>query len=339
MSVDAVEARRGAYADSVTLMQVSQRVAAGDGISAALIAMATELNLDLARGMGFEVPAGTGPNDLLIAIRADDDAALAAAVAAAEAALTAKRGASLDVGAAQPARTTASALARSGGNLALISVPGPAALAEAIDALDAGADVMIFSDNVPVEHEVALKRRAHALGRLVMGPDCGTAVVGGIGLGFANAVRPGPVGIVAASGTGAQQLMSLLELAGVGISGCLGVGGRDLSSAVVGISTLTALDLFDADPSTELIVVVSKPPADRIAALVRRHGDGLKTPVLYRVAGLGPARPHRGRRVRPRGVGRAGAGLADVGTSRRRRGPVARCAGCTPAARCATRRC
>jgi FdrA protein len=122
-----------------------------------------------------------------------------------------------------------------------------------------------------------------------MGPDCGTAMIGGVGLGFANAVRTGPVGIVAASGTGAQQLMSLLELAGVGVSACLGVGGRDLSTAVGGRSTITALDRLDNDPATELIVVVSKPPAAEVADRVRAHALGRATPVLFGL--LGPDEP------------------------------------------------
>ena len=122
-----------------------------------------------------------------------------------------------------------------------------------------------------------------------MGPDCGTAVVGGVGLGFANVVRPGPVGLVAASGTGAQQVMSLLAAAGVGISHCLGVGGRDLSDAVGGASTHAALDALDADPDTELIVVLSKPPAPEVAEEVRAHAARLATPVL--VAPLGPDAP------------------------------------------------
>lgn len=284
--VDHVEARRGAYADSVTLMQVTRRVADTPGVSAALVAMATDLNLDLARGMHFEIPESAGSNDLLVAVRAEDEAALAAAKDAVQAALTAPAAATAAPTEVPPA-TTASALRREPADLVLVSVPGPSAFAEAADALDAGCDVMIFSDNVPVEQEVALKRRARSEGRLVMGPDCGTAVVGGIGLGFANAVRPGPVGLVAASGTGAQQLMSLLDEAGAGISACLGVGGRDLSAAVGGLATVSALDLLDADPATELIVVVSKPPAADVASRVREHAAQLRTPVVMGLLGEG----------------------------------------------------
>jgi FdrA protein len=171
----------------------------------------------------------------------------------------------------------------------LISTPGQYAAADAFEALDAGLDVMLFSDNVPVGHEIALKRAAAERGRLVMGPDCGTALVGGVGLGFANVVRPGPVGLVAASGTGAQQLMCLFDAAGLGISHCLGVGGRDLSEAVGGISTLAALDLFASDPATERIVVVSKPPAPAVADAVRARSADLGIPVYFAL--LGPGRP------------------------------------------------
>ncbi|MGN6577131.1 MAG: FdrA family protein [Nocardioides sp.] len=285
-----VETRKGAYVDSVTLMQVSKRVAALDGVSAALVAMATDLNLELAAQMGFDVPAGVSPNEMLVALDAGSAAALSLARAEVDAALSASaRPATAGFGSTPPPRTV-SAAARDldlSSAMALVSTPGQYAFVDAVDAVDAGLMTMVFSDNVPLEQEVALKRRAARTGVLVMGPDCGTAVVGGVGLGFANVVRPGPVGIVAASGTGAQHLMSLLDGAGVGVSHCLGVGGRDLSEAVGGMSTLQALDLLDADPTTELIVVVSKPPAEAVAAKVREHAATLATPVHFGLLGAG----------------------------------------------------
>jgi FdrA protein len=148
---------------------------------------------------------------------------------------------------------------------------------------------MVFSDNVPLEQEVQLKEAALARGRLVMGPDCGTAVVGGVGLGFANVVQPGPIALVAASGTGAQQVMSLLDAVGVGVKHCLGVGGRDLSAAVDGRSTRAALALLDADPDVELVLVVSKPPDAVVEVALRRYAATLDTPV--HLALLGPGRP------------------------------------------------
>jgi FdrA protein len=286
-----VEVRLGAYHDSVTLMQVSRDVGAVDGVSAAQVAMGTELNLDLLRGMGFDPPAAS-PNDMVVALRAADDDALQRALAAMEQALAAASagGSSGDgLGGSEPApRTVRSAARRTGGaDLALVSVPGPHAFTEAMDALGAGLSVLVFSDNVPVEQEVRLKDEAAARGLLAMGPDCGTAVVGGIGLGFANAVRPGPVGIVAASGTGAQQLMCMLDTARVGISHCLGVGGRDLSRTVAGRSTRTALAMLDDDPATELIVLVSKPPDPQVAREITAYAELLGTPVLLALLGHG----------------------------------------------------
>jgi len=248
-----VELRSGAYADSVALLQVSRDVAAIDGVLAAQVAMATPLNVDVLAGMGFDVPAAS-PNDMVVALRVHDDDALDRGLAAVDRSLAAavRRPSGSGDGALAPHRTTATALRSDPGALVLVSTPGASAAVEAMDALDAGADVMLFSDNVPVEQEVALKRVAAERGLLVMGPDCGTAVVGGLGLGFANVVQPGPVGIVAASGTGCQQLLSLLDFAGVGVTSALGVGGRDLSAEVGGLATREALRRLDADESVEL---------------------------------------------------------------------------------------
>jgi FdrA protein len=292
VNVEHVEVRRGAYHDSVTLMRVSRELTRRTDVTGALTAMATALNLELLAGLGFDPPPEAGPADLLVAIRAVDRAGLDGARTALDALLaeaSAASAAGTGAAAPPPARTTGSAARRIDGTLALVSVPGPHAFVEAMDALAAGLNVMVFSDNVPLEQEIALKEEAARRDLIVMGPDCGTAVVGGAGLGFANAVRPGPVGLVAASGTGSQQLMSLLDTAGVGISHALGVGGRDLSAAVSGRSTLQALAALDADPATELIVVVSKPPAAHVTALVREAVRRLRTPTL--LALLGPGRP------------------------------------------------
>jgi FdrA protein len=285
MTARYLEVRRGMYRDSVRLMQVSQAVQGVPGVSAVLVAMATELNLDLAAGMGF-TPSGAAPNDLLVAVAAADEPALAAALDRLEAELheTPVTGQATPTDA--PVRTAGAAVRLSGADLVLVSTPGRYAFLDAMDALDAGASVLVFSDNVPVEQEIRLKDVAAERGLLVMGPDCGTAIVSGVGLGFANVVAPGPVGLVAASGTGAQHVMSLLDAAGTGVSHCLGVGGRDLSAAVAGRSTLAALDALDADPATELIVVVSKPPAPEVAEKVRAHAAGLATPVLFALLGL-----------------------------------------------------
>ncbi len=281
-----VELRAGAYADSVTLLQVSKSVQGAPGVLAAQVAMATPLNVDVLGEMGFEVPECTG-NDMVVALRVASADDLAAALAAVDTALTATSRRPAGESELAPARTTAVALRHTPQALALVSVPGPSAAVEATDALDAGRDVMIFSDNVPLEQEVALKRLATERGLLVMGPDCGTALIGGLGLGFANATSPGPVGLVAASGTGCQQLLCLLDAAGVGVSTAFGVGGRDLSSDVGGLSTREALRRLDEDPAVELVVVVSKPPADEVAAALREFAATLATPVQLALLGAG----------------------------------------------------
>jgi FdrA protein len=285
-----VDVRRGAYHDSVSLLQVSRTVASADGVEAAQVAMATELNVEVLRGMGFDVPPGAGPNDLVVALRVADDAGLDAGLAAVESALAGLRGGgTAGEGGEVPPATLGSAVRRAGAGLALVSVPGAHAVTETYDAIAAGASVMLFSDNVSVEDEVQLKDAAAEADVLVMGPDCGTAVVGGAALGFANAVRPGPVGMVAASGTGAQQVMCLLDVAGVGVSHCLGVGGRDLSAAVRGRSTRQALRALADDPATESVVVVSKPPDAAVLDDVRAETERLGLRVHW--ATLGRGRP------------------------------------------------
>jgi FdrA protein len=285
---DHVELRGGAYADSVTLLQVSRRVQDLPGVVTAQVAMATPLNLEVLERMGFAIPAEASVNHLVVAVRLEDDDALDGVRAEVDRALTERHTPAGDSREAPP-RTTGSALRREPGALVLVSVPGASAAVEAMDALEAGSDVLVFSDHVPLDQEVALKRYAAARGLLVMGPDCGTAVVDGIGLGFANVVAPGPVGIVAASGTGCQQMLALLDHAGVGVSAAYGVGGRDLSAAVGGLSTRTALARLDADEPTALVVLVSKPPDPSVAADLTAYAEGLTTP--FATALLGPGRP------------------------------------------------
>lgn len=287
MCVEHVEVRPGAYADSVTLMQVSAEAGRSDGVEAALVAMATELNVGMLPDMGFAPLASEAPNDLLIAIRARDEAALAGAMAVVTSGLETRSPETAGPAAEAPPRTISAAVRTSGPGLALISVPGPHAFVASMDALEAGCDVMIFSDNVPVEQEILLKDAAAERGLLVMGPDCGTAVVGGLGLGFSHTLAPGPVGLVAASGTGAQQVLCLLDAAGTGVSAALGVGGRDLSAAVGGRSTRAALATLDADPATEYILLISKPPAAQVAAGLREYAQRLATPVRFALLGAG----------------------------------------------------
>ena len=264
------------YRDSVALMALSTRLAATPGVVQASVVMGTPANVEILAATGLLSPAheGAGPNDLLIAVEGRETDSLDAALAAAEALLQAAppRAGLATAGGVAPPRTVASAVrARPDANIALVSVPGEYAAAEASAALREGLHVFLFSDNVPLEDEVALKAFAEARGLLVMGPDCGTALVGGAPLGFANAVRRGPIGIVASSGTGLQEVSSQIHRLGAGVSHALGTGSRDLSAEVGGRSYLTALDALAADPETRVLVLIAKPGAPAVQERVYRR--------------------------------------------------------------------
>ena len=257
--------RRGLYRDSVTLMRLAAALEARPGVARASAVMATPANLRMLAEHGVAA-AGTeaGANDLLIAVEGEDGDVLADALDEAAALLEGGDAPAAPVGGAAAApRPRSLAEARDGlpeATLALISCPGEYAAAEAMKALRLGLDAMIFSDNVALEDEVALKREAEERGRLVMGPDCGTAIVSGVPLGFANRVRRGAIGVVGASGTGLQQVTCLIDRLGAGISHAIGTGGRDLSREVGGATTLRALAMLAEDESTGTVVLVSKPP-------------------------------------------------------------------------------
>lgn len=286
--------RNGVYVDSVALMQVSTEVKSTPGVDDALIGMGSELNLDLMRSVGFDVDEQVTPNDLIIALRAQTDEALQAGLAAVDTAFDSLAAAARDSagpgGTAQPALTVESALDRSGAALTFVSVPGENAGIETLAAVDSGSSVLLFSDNVDLETEVDLKTRAAAQDLIVMGPDCGTAIISGVGLGFANRVRRGSFGIIAASGTGAQQVSVLLDAAGVGVSHLIGTGGRDLSREVGGISAKQALRALAADAETEQILVVSKPADAEVVASMETLARELGVSVTWAV--LGPDSPN-----------------------------------------------
>jgi FdrA protein len=256
-----VSVRPRAYHDSIALMLVSGRMLEVEGVEAAMAAMGTPLNLDLLRDSGLwaDELEPAGPDDLVLAARGHDpDAAIREAeVALTERAAVPGRGEAHLAAADRTVRTAARRLV--GANLAVISVPGEHAAWASWDALTSGLNVFCFSDNVSLPDEVLLKDEALRRGLLFMGPDCGTAIIDGVGIGFSNSVPRGRVGIVGASGTGIQQLTCLLAHQGVGISHAIGVGGRDLLPEVGGRMTREAIRRLDEDPETDVIVVVSKP--------------------------------------------------------------------------------
>jgi FdrA protein len=297
VTVSRILAFPGAYRDSLLLLGATRSMQDSEDVSWASAAMATPAVVADLKGRGFP-PAGLADADanaLVLAVEADGDPAAREALDRGRALLFTEADRDRDGGggpAGAPGRSdrqdprTAGEAARllPAANVAVVSVPGPYAAMAAHSALTAGLHVLLFSDNVPVSDEVALKRRASRLGRLVMGPGAGTAMLGGVGLGFANAVGSGPVGVVAAAGTGAQEVMTLLDRWGIGVSQVIGVGGRDLSADVGGLMARDAVRALDADPGTEVILLVSKPPDENVARAV--IGASRATPVVAACVGM-----------------------------------------------------
>jgi FdrA protein len=268
------EVRPGAYYDSVILMQLQRSLADLPGVIDAGVVMATPANKELLAASGLAVETPAGSDDLLIVVEASDEKMAGDALSQVDSLLARRRSGvtqefrphSLDVAIKQLPEA----------QWALISVPGRYAAGVARNALELNLNVFLFSDNVSLEDEVELKHTAREKGLLVMGPDCGTAIINGIGLGFANYVRQGSIGIVAASGTGLQAISTEIHNLGKGISQAIGTGGRDLSSEVGAITALQGLDILARDDQTEVILIVSKPPQSEVAtnllALARRVG-------------------------------------------------------------------
>ncbi|MGY4711751.1 acyl-CoA synthetase FdrA [Mycolicibacterium sp. CBM1] len=277
------------YKDSVSLMTVSAQVTAVPGIDAASVVMASATNVDNLAQAGLGSFA-VRPNDLIVAVSGSDEACVEA-LALADKLLSASPADSGEpAGVAAPITSLQMAVAQNPAlNLALISVPGDYAAAEAMKALQLGLDVMVFSDNVSVDAELALKQYAREVDLMVMGPDCGTSIVNGVPLGFANVVRRGPIGVVGASGTGTQEVTVRIHQNGSGVSQALGTGGHDLADAIGGISMLHGLAALDADPATSVIVLVSKPPSPDVAATVLSAAEASDKPVVVIFLGADPA--------------------------------------------------
>ena len=283
------------YFDSVSLMKISSQLSALPGVKEALVGMATELNKELLQNMGLLNAdlKKAAPNDLVIGILAETDGAIESALTEIEKGFDKKAKASKSPGAVKYQTIQQIADLNEAYNLAVVSVPGIYAANECKIALKNNMHVFLFSDNVSVEEEFELKSLALDKGLLMMGPDCGTAIINGVPLGFANRLRKGDIGIVAASGTGLQHVTTLIDHMGGGISQAIGTGGRDLSEKVGGKIMLASLDALKDDPETKVIVILSKPPAASVAGKVLDKAKNLGKPVVLclfgqdKIEGLG----------------------------------------------------
>ncbi len=285
--------RRNAYFDSIDLMRVAEKARQLAGVAEVGVAMGTPLGCSMLVDAGMWPPdaPAAGPSDLLISVRASTETVANHALARVEELLAASRD-SGHASADMLPRTTIGAVRKSvATNVAVIAVPGAHATIEAHQALSAGLHVFLFSDGVPLDDEVALKRRARDRGLLVMGPECGTAIINGVGLGFANRVRRGPIGVVGASGTGIQELTTLIDRLGGGIAHAIGTGGRDLHAAVGGLTTLQGVAALGADPDARALLIVSKPSSPAVADAVLRAAVETRKPVVACLLGYDGATP------------------------------------------------
>jgi FdrA protein len=284
MSARDVAIKRNRYFDSVFLMAVARRLSDQPGIDKAAAVMGSPANRAVLLEMGFaeEALKAAGPNDLVVALQGNENAIRAMMeniekwLVRPKSEITGAMAISFDDALSRQADS----------NLAVISVPGEYAAREADTALDHGLNVFLFSDHVALEDEVALKQKASQAGLIVMGPDCGTALIGGAGIGFANVVRRGPIGVAASSGTGLQEFTVLVHRAGSGISHGFGTGSRDLSDEVGGLTTLAAIEALEKDPETKMIAIISKPPGTATLERIAKRLNECGKPVAACFLGL-----------------------------------------------------
>jgi FdrA protein len=285
MTATLVDIRRGAYYDSAFLMQLQRTLSDLPGVQDAGVIMGTPTNKELLAAIDL-LPAEAQtarPDDLLIVVKAQDETSARDALARVDDLLTRKQTAHSAEYRPQSLETAAAMLPDAA--WVLVSVAGRYAAVVARNALRLGKHVFLFSDNVAVEEEIKLKAMAAAKGLLVMGPDCGTALIHGIGLGFANKVRLGPIGVVAAAGTGLQQVTARIHQLGGGVSHGIGAGGRDLTEKVGAATFKQGIDVLARDPDTKVIVLVSKPPAPKVAEEMLQVARSAPKPVVVNFIG------------------------------------------------------
>ena len=291
MTVVKWNVRAGAYYDSVVLMQLQRGLLEMNGVLDAGVVMATQANRDLlATNNLLPEDISANPDDLLIVVKADDDHSATEAIGKVDELLARRKSSSVSED-FRPRSLSAAVKQLPEANWVLISVPGRYAAGVAREALELGKHVFLYSDNVSLEDEIALKKTAREKGLLVMGPDCGTAIINGVGLGFANRVRRGSIGVVGASGTGTQAVTAQIHNLGAGISHAIGTGGRDLKSDVGAITAHQALDVLARDPDTKVIALISKPPSPDVATqLISAAQSTGKPVVIYFIGYPAPAR-------------------------------------------------
>ena len=283
--------KKGSYQDSVVLMLLTNEISTLEGVKKVSIMMATPANKDIFKQSGLdteELMAATA-NDMVVVADVDDEAMLDVIMENVEAFLKKQSTSNNASKGAESVKSWDKALDKlPDANLAVISIPGAYAALEADRALDQGLNVFMFSDNVTIEDEKALKEKAHAKGLSVMGPDCGTGIIQGVPIAFTNSVSKGSIGIIGASGTGIQELTTIIDRLGEGVNNAIGTGGRDLSTTVGGITMMDMIDAMEKDETVKVLIVISKPPAQAVREKISARLSGFSKPVITLFLGEKP---------------------------------------------------
>ena len=283
--------KKGSYQDSVVLMLLTNEISTIEGVNKVSIMMATPANKDIFKQSGLdteELMAATA-NDMVVVADVDDEAMLDVIMENVEAFLKKQSTSNNASKGAESVKSWDKALDKMpDANLAVISIPGAYAALEADRALDQGLNVFMFSDNVTIEDEKALKEKAHAKGLSVMGPDCGTGIIQGVPIAFTNSVSKGSIGIIGASGTGIQELTTIIDRLGEGVNNAIGTGGRDLSTTVGGITMMDMIDAMEKDETVKVLIVISKPPAQAVREKISARLSGFSKPVITLFLGEKP---------------------------------------------------
>ena len=273
----------GLYYDSVTLMQAAKELSLMNGVMDSAVVMATAENKSIVKTSGLYTSNlhKASDNDLVIIVKADNGFVISKAFKRIDEILKEKRKAvSSSRSMEKNARSLENAFEMLDANMALISVAGKYAGSLAERCLDKNLNVMLFSDNISLETEIALKKKALKKNLLVMRPACGTAIINGVPLAFANSVKRGNIGIVAASGTGLQEVSCIISNEGGGISQGLGTGSRDVKKEVGAITFMAALKALEKDSDTDVILLVSKPPHPSIMKKIIKAAKNIKKPIV-----------------------------------------------------------
>lgn len=288
--------KKNTYQDSVVLMLLTNDISTLEGVDKVSIMMATPANKDILAASGLATPEldEATANDIAIVVDTKEDSVVEKVLEEVDNFLAGQSKSSSSK-AEKVIRSWEGALAElEDANLALISVPGVYAASVANRALDENLNTFIFSDNVSIEDELMLKKKAQEKGLLCMGPDSGTGVINSVPLAFTNHISPGRIGLVGASGTGIQEVTTIIDNLGEGVTNALGTGGRDLSEEIGGLTMLSAIALLAQDKSTEVITIISKPPASRVRDRIMDYIRGLDKPVVTLFLGEKPTYHEKG---------------------------------------------